>query len=51
LLQDLSLWHAVCDWWDLIPAPAFAELFAVNFFPRWLQVGGNPAVKTANQSS
>ena len=38
LLQDLTLWHAVCDWMDLIPAPTVADLMALNFFPRWLQV-------------
>jgi len=36
--QDLTLWHAVCDWMDLIPAPTVADLMALNFFPRWLQV-------------
>jgi len=36
--QDLSLWHAVCDWVGLMPPPALAELMALNFFPRWLQV-------------
>ena len=36
--QDLSLWHAVVDWLDLIPGQALGDMMAKHFFPRWLQV-------------
>ncbi|XP_023335481.1 tuftelin-interacting protein 11 [Eurytemora carolleeae] len=36
--QDLTLWHAVVDWTGLVPPAALADIIAVNFFPRWLQV-------------
>jgi len=36
--QDLSLWHAVIDWLDLIPGQALGDMMTKHFFPRWLQV-------------
>ena len=36
--QDLTLWKAVTDWTDLLPAPQLASMLAQSFFPRWLQV-------------
>ena len=36
--QDMSVWHSVMDWSDLLPPPQLAQMLAQSFFPRWLQV-------------